>query len=203
MSEVKKIEEPRKRKVAFLDEEVNKSVRSSKRNRDKRWKHFYYIHGQRGLKGWPEDSERFWWKQQKKGCLICKKIGECKPMPPFFINFEDCLCCGQKVYPNLNLIYQPYMEDFKCWATDERWNKIYGSRCRSCYQWKNIFEKRYKMDMLGVIPNDITTIFEQLKTVQGLGLIQYATMVEEAVKNMKDARKLLEKQRIEMSFVKK
>ena len=53
------------------------------------------------------------------------------------------------------------------------------------------------------LPNDLTTIYEQLQTVQGLGLIQYATMVEEAVKNMKDAKKLLEKQRIEMSFVKK
>ena len=59
------------------------------------------------------------------------------------------------------------------------------------------------MDMMEVIPNDITTIFEQLQTVQGLELIEYATKVEDAVKKMKSGRKLLEKQRIEMKFEKK
>ena len=204
MLEEKKKEESKKRTAGFLDEVVKEAIRSSKRSKDKRWRHFYFVRGQRNQNGpCPEDNERLWWKQQKKGCLICKKIGKCHEMPPFFINFEECLCCGERVYPHYHLIYQPYMENFKGWMTDERWDEQYGFRCRSCYRWKEIFEKRYRMNTVEQLPNDLTTIYEQLQTVQGLGLIQYATMVEEAVGHMSDSRKLLEKQRIEMNFAKK
>ena len=73
-------------------------------------------------------------------------------------------------------------------------------KCFHCHEWKDISDMRFKYNIDNDSYASLDMLFEQLQTEDWLSVIAHAVKVEDAVKKMKGARKVLEKQRIEINF---
>ena len=195
MSEVKKIEEPRKRKVAFWDQVAKESIQySNKKARDDKMRKIEIDRFSHYAGAWDPSSEIVWFFRQQFGCLGCGKKDEgCRKLPPFFVEIKHCLCCDQPLFEkgSWHHIWNPWMKSQRHFD------------CFTCHQWLKMSNERFKINQEGINEVDIDTVFQQLQTDAGLAIIEHATRVEDKVKGMNWLRKLLEKQRIEMNFVKK